>query len=143
MTAVASLRSVPTSGASQLLLERTALLAWNAAEKGDSDVLPWCAEFRILRAFAEELSQAAWADDCTRAIETVQAPLSKLTSRNVHLLHPISFLRFGGAVLALADQVEAQRVPATVATAVRWAPNRSRGRDHSPRVVPALGNGPW
>lgn len=128
MTGLRAVQTSPRSSPSSHLIERTELLAWNAAEKGDSDVLPWMAEFRVLRGFSRELAEVAWAQEHPCTVETIQAPLSALTVRNVHLLDPISFLRFGGSAVALADQIEASRVPMNIATAVRWAPNRSRAR---------------
>jgi hypothetical protein len=113
-----------------LLIERTALLAENAAVRGDTDVLPRSVEFRILRGYPRELAEAVWRADGLNAscVEAVEVPLSRLTTRDAHLLDPVSFLRLGGATLAVADAIEEHRFPKSVATSVRWAPNRSRAR---------------
>ncbi len=114
--------------AKAMLLERTELLALNAALRGDSDVLPWSPEFRVLRGYTKDLTEAAWASSAPTSTETVLVPLTRHGHRHVHLLDPVSFLRFGGSVLAVAHQIEAMRAPFSVSTQARWCPNRSKAR---------------
>ena len=127
--AVTSITDAPRSkDGTQRLLEATDLAAWNASMKGDSDVLPWLTEFRLLRGYTRELAEAVWAATDPVAVEEVVVPLSRETHRYAHLLGAPTYLRLFGPVLAVAERLEAVRVPSSIATAARYSPNRSRGR---------------
>jgi len=114
--------------ATPTLQEATSLSAWNAAEKGDTDILPRSLEFRVLRGHTRELALAVLSGEDPAAIETVDVPLSRRTLRHAHLLDPATYLRLFGPVFVLAERIEAARVPPTVATSARWRLNQSRGR---------------
>ena len=113
---------------SRALHEAAALCGWNAAEKGDTDVLPRSTEFRLLRGYTGQLAEAVLGGDDPPAVATVTVPLSRTTHRRVHLLDPPTYLRLFAPVFMLADRLETARVSHSIATSARWAPNRSRGR---------------
>jgi hypothetical protein len=122
-------------GPERELLEATDLVAWNAAMRGDSDVLPWLTEFRLLRSYTSEVAAAVWANEYPPAVEEVVVPLSRETHRYAHMLGVPTYLRLFGPVVALADRLEARRVPPSIATSARYAPNRSRARILRPRSL--------
>lgn len=114
-----------------LVVELTALLVVNAAKRGDTDVLPRARELEVLAAYSQEAANAAWQGQPGAAtVEIVEVPLSRYTARDVHLIDPLSFLRFGGTVLSGARAIEHRRCVASVA--VHWRPNRSRARLFAP-----------
>jgi hypothetical protein len=124
----AALRSIAPEIDRSTLQDAMALCARNAASKGDNDVLPWSPEFRILRAYTSEIANAVWAATDAPGMEEVIVPLSRLTQRYAHLVDPATYLRLFGPLLVLAERLEPVRASVDIATAARWAPNRSRGR---------------
>jgi len=119
--------TTPTADLKQLV-GVTALLLDNAGSRGDTDVLPRSSEYRVLRGYSHQIAREVWSVEQEASVEIVEVPLSRLTARDVHSVDAYSFLRFGGAVLAMARLIEKHRAHPSVATAVRWAPNRSRCR---------------
>ena len=109
-------------------IRASALLLENAGARGDTDVLPMSFEYRLLRGYSKEVAHAVWSTEQEATVEIIEVPLSRFTTRDVHSLDATSFLRFGGAAIAMANVIEEHRAPASVATAVRWAPNQSRSR---------------
>lgn len=120
--------AAPAKDAQSGLIEATDVVAWNAGMRGDSDVLPWLTEFRILRGYTRELAEAVWAADDPVATEEVLVPLSRETHRYAHLLGAPTYLRLYGPVVAAAERLEAVRVSPSIATSARYQPNRSRAR---------------
>ena len=106
----------------------------NAARRGDTDQLPASPEFRILEAFADDVAEIALAepeaglatmDSCC---ETTSVPVGCLAYRDMHVMHPLLFARYCGAVVHAGAEIEACRASVVRSCAVRFQPNVTHAR---------------
>ena len=94
----------------------------NAARFGSSDAWPRDSAYLALSLQADRTAGLALGGGREAHVEHVELPLAPLACRFAHDIEPLPYLRFAGAIIDVAADIEKARVPPQYATVARFDP---------------------